>query len=77
MTRLTVVTDARGEIVVVGHGHLSEASARKFASAGPHGGVRAGPGQRLHEIELPEEVAPAAGWAELCRKIEQHLKPGA
>ena len=76
MSKVTVVTDAKGEIVVIGHGHLSQETARKNAAPGDgiQGGVRAGPGQHLHELEVSEDVSRIANWAELHKKVRPHVK---
>jgi hypothetical protein len=34
MSKVTAVTDAQGQIVVIGHGHLSEATAKKSGLKG-------------------------------------------
>ncbi len=56
MSKVTAVTDAQGQIVVIGHGHLSEATAKKSGLKGAQGGLWALPGQQLHELDVPENV---------------------
>ena len=75
MSKVTAVTDAKGNITVLGHGHLSEAAFRKGGKAqGVAGGLRPGPGQQLHEIDLAEDVSAIADFGELHKKVKPHLK---
>jgi hypothetical protein len=73
MSKVTVVTDADGKITVIGHGHLSLETARRSGSRQPQGGVRAGPGQKLHELDLPEDVSRIGNWQELHVKVLPHV----
>ncbi|GGF24367.1 hypothetical protein GCM10011611_33020 [Aliidongia dinghuensis] len=78
MSKVTVITGADGKIAVIGHGHLSEASVRKTGGGSqPMGGLRAGPGQKLHELDLPEDVSNLADFGLLQKKIQTHAKIGA
>jgi hypothetical protein len=70
MSKVTVITDRAGKVVAIGHGHLSEKSARGQAT----GGLRAGPDQQLHEIDVPENVEHIQSWAQLLDKVQPHLK---
>jgi hypothetical protein len=74
MSKVTVVTDAKGRIHAIGHGHLSEASARKRGSKALQGGLRALPGQQIHELELPHDVTHVKVWQELVEKVCPHLR---
>ena len=57
--KLTVITGRKGELVAMVHAHLSEHDRNKDYKNGPHETLRPRPGQKFHEIELPEE----------CRKL--------
>jgi hypothetical protein len=74
MSKITVVTDAKGQIQVIGHGHLSETTVRKQGAKGPHGGIRALPGQHLHELDLADDVSKIKVWKELVEKVRPHVK---
>ncbi len=75
MSKVTVVTDANGDIVVLGFGHLSEQSVGIPGSREPKAALRAGPGQQLHELDIPEDLEPVqASWSELHSKVAPHIK---
>jgi hypothetical protein len=74
LSKITVITDAAGNIVAMGHGHLSEKTARKSGSREPQGGLRAGPGQKLHELDLPGNLENVKTWSELHEKVLPHVK---
>ena len=74
MSKVTAVTDAQGQIVVIGHGHLSEATAKKSGFKGAQGGLWALPGQQLHELDVPENVEGIKGFRELHDKVRPHLR---
>lgn len=73
MSKVTVVTDAKGEIAAIGHGHLSEATAKKQGTKGVRSGIRVLPNQRLHELELAEDVSKIDVWKVLVEKIRPHI----
>jgi hypothetical protein len=65
--KITVITDEHANIV---------GTAGKPTSTKPEagtGGPVAGPGQAVHEVELPEELHGVADVAELHRKLANHL----
>ncbi len=74
MSKITVITDATGEIVGMRHGHLSEETARKPGSHKPQVGLRAGPGQQIHELDIPGNLEDLKTWAELHEKVRPHIK---
>jgi hypothetical protein len=74
MTQMTVVTDAKGQITVIAQGHVGEPSAHGAAGRKPLGGVRAGPGETLHEIDHPDDLTKIADFAELAKRLKPHLK---
>jgi hypothetical protein len=66
--KMTVITDERGNIVgTAGQGKASKPDAGT-------GGPVAGPGQLLHEIEVPKELHSVEDVAELHRKLLDHLR---
>jgi hypothetical protein len=66
--KLTVITDERGNIVgTAGQGETSKPEAGT-------GGPVAGPGQSLHEIEVPNELHSVEDVAERHRKLLDHLR---
>jgi hypothetical protein len=74
MSKATVITDAAGKIVVVAHGHVSPESAMRAASGKAAGGVRAGPGQQLHEIEVSHDLSTIRDWDDLVKRVHPHVK---
>jgi hypothetical protein len=70
--KLTVITGQKGELVALVHAHLSEHDRKKSYENGPHATLRPAPGQKFHEIELPEESAKLAP-AELRRRALEHV----
>jgi hypothetical protein len=78
MKKLTIVTDERGELVGAMHGHAPRPDRSKGPETGRdefRAGIMAGPGQRLHEIEVPDELAsikdPDKFGAELMRHVRK------
>ncbi len=74
MSKVTVITDTAGKIVAIGHGHLSEEAARKSGSQKLQAGLRAGPGQQLHELDAQENLENIKAWPELHQKVKQLIK---
>jgi len=74
MSKVTVVTDAKGQIQVIGRGHLSETTVRKQGAKGHNGGIRALEGQHLHELDLADDVSKIKVWKELVEKVRPHIK---
>ena len=73
MSKVTVITDARGDVVAIGHGHLSEATARKNGSKGARAGLRALPGQQLSELDLKDNVEQLTTFAELRDMVRPYV----
>jgi len=81
MSKVTVITDAHGNIAAVGHGHLSEETFKKTRPTAPptapHGvyaGLRAVPGQSLRELDLSDDVSDILDFGELVRRVQPHLR---
>lgn len=63
--KMTVILDNSGELVAA---HAGEAK-----RDGKEAGVFAGPGQKLHEIDVPEHVASTEDPARFLESIRPHL----
>ena len=74
MSKVTVITDLKGQIQAIGHGHLSERTSGKTGSKQLQGGLRALPGQQLHELDLAHDVTHVKTWKELVEKVRPHVK---
>jgi len=74
MSKVTVITDAKGQIQAIGHGHLSEETSGKNGKKGLQGGLRALPNQQLQELELAQDVSEIRDFKSLAEKIRPHLK---
>ena len=73
MSKVTVITDATGNIVVIGLGHLSEQVVRA-SGAQEWVALRAGEGQQLRELDVLEDLEPIGTWSELHSKVAPHIK---
>jgi hypothetical protein len=74
MSKVTVVTDQHGKIFAVGHGHLSEATAKKNGLKGNQAGLRAFAGQQLHELDLKDNLEHLKTFKELHDKVRPHVR---
>jgi len=77
MSKVTVITDSTdlSKVVAIGHGHLSESSVRKDPKAqGLRAGLRAGPNQKLTELDVPNDVSRVQNFDELIKHVQPHLK---
>ena len=66
--KITVITDEHGTIV----GTAGKPTSEK-PEAGT-GGPVAGPGQSIHEVDVPKEVHATEDAAERHRRLAEHLK---
>jgi hypothetical protein len=66
--KLTVITAESGQVIAVQHGHTSE-----NRTVTPYAVITDGPGQRLHEIEMPDEDAVEDA-AELHRRVARYMR---
>ena len=73
MSKVTVITDAGGKIAAIGHGHLSRETAKKAGHREPQGGLFPLPGQRLHELEVPEDLSSIRSFKQLQDKVRPHV----
>jgi hypothetical protein len=73
MSKVTAITDGTGRIVAIGHGHLSEKTARTAGSREVQGGLRAGEGQKLHEIDVAVDLEGVETWSELYDKVRPSI----
>ena len=65
MTKFTVVLNEKGE--------LAAAQAGVGDRRRQEAGLRAGPGQTLHVVDLPEDIASIADAAHFERAVKPHL----
>jgi hypothetical protein len=75
--KLTVISDNRGKLLGAMQGHqVQPDTAQKpgRSTKEPHSGLYAGPGQRLHEIEVSDELAKSSDASEFHAKLVAHLK---
>jgi hypothetical protein len=72
--KMTVVMSEKGDLVAAQQGPISHPE-RVSATGGngPHAGLRAGQGQKLHEIDVPDHVAQSQDAHEFLNKIKPHL----
>ena len=69
--KITAITGAGGKIIGVFHGHVSELDVVGRLSARPI----PGPGQKFHEIEVPEDVFPETISSADAALLPKRLKP--
>lgn len=62
MKTFTIVTDAKGELVAAHEG-----------GRGQDAGLVAGPGQKLHTVELPDDVASGMEPERFVASVRAHL----
>jgi hypothetical protein len=63
--RLTVITNSSGEVIATHRGHSSKDKLQA--------GLRAGPNQTLHEIEVPDEFDKITNPDELHTRVKSHM----
>ena len=65
---MTIVTNERGKVIATMRGHHKDHLARP----GRHATLVPGPGQRFHEVNVPDEYAKYDP-EELHRRVRKHL----
>jgi hypothetical protein len=65
---MVLIVDDKGELVAAQQAH--------HVQGGPEAGLRAGPGQRLHEVDVPDEVAALGEPQQFLAKIKAHIPRG-
>ncbi len=73
--KLTVITNEAGDLVGLVHAHLSEHDRKRSHKNGPHATLRPLPGQKFHEVELPQECEKLAPH-EIRRMALEHSRKG-
>lgn len=69
--KMTVVTDQQGNIVAAHHGEVSHQDTSLILhESRASAGLLAGPGQRLHVIDVPDTIANIS----VGNELETHLK---
>jgi hypothetical protein len=66
--RITIVTNDHGKIIASMEGHASEHRRRP----GPFGTLRAGPGQMIHEVDVPDDYQKLMP-QDLHRALQMHI----
>ncbi|MBZ5505299.1 MAG: hypothetical protein LAO78_07415 [Acidobacteriia bacterium] len=74
--KLTVITNKEGELVAAAHGHHSQPTQAEEPSSGSTGraGLRAGPGQQLHLIDVAEDIFHVTAPAEIHARLTAELR---
>lgn len=74
--KITVITGERGNIVAVFHGHAKDIRSEPGLYAVPV----PGPDQKVHEIDVPEDVFPRdpspSDLENLPERVKRHLRTG-
>ena len=71
--KVTVVLDSKGEVVGFTPGPATGLLAG-FGTEAPHGGLLAGPGQEIKEIDVPEEMVSISDFPKLHEHLRHHTK---
>ncbi len=71
--KVTVITDNKGEIIGFTSGPAT-GILPGFGRELPEGGLLAGPGQELKEIEVPEEIVGITEFPKLSERLKQYMK---
>jgi hypothetical protein len=75
--KLTVITGTRGKVIGAMQGHSPQPEPTEKPGRPrrePQSGLYAGPGQRLHEIEVSDELAKTKDASEFHTMLATHLK---
>jgi len=72
--KFTVITENDGRVTGIAAGHSGQPGSRGDRPGEMHGGLIAGPNQKMHEVELPDEVTSITDPATLHEKIKAHLR---
>lgn len=70
--KMTVITSSDGSII--GFGRSQDDAQARDADSGVRGGVMAGPGQRMQEVDVPDELAAIENGADLHSRLRKHLE---
>ena len=65
--KLRVLVDAKGRV-------LGTQQITAMPAEGDAAGLLAGPGQTLHEVEIPDDIARLADLKELHRRVKMRLR---
>jgi hypothetical protein len=69
--KITVITGKKGKVVGAFHAHAKDI---RSASEGLYAVPVQGPGQKFHEIDVPEDVLPTDATPEVLAKFPQRIK---
>jgi hypothetical protein len=68
--KMTIIVDNKGALVAAQYGSSKRS---QQADLYQQGGLLAGPGQRLHEVDVPDEVGHLRDAKEFLTRIKPHL----
>lgn len=75
--KLTVITSEKGEVLGAMKGHMAAADTSQKPNTAAkqfRAGLRAGEGQRLHEIEGPDTLEGVEDPVEFHKVLTEHIK---
>jgi hypothetical protein len=74
--KLTIITDEQGELVgaMQGHARRPEVAQAPQKTDKFQAGLMAGPGQTMHEIEVPEEFSKIADPDQFGERLSLHVR---
>jgi hypothetical protein len=71
--KMVVVTE-QGQIVAMAHGSLAQ-HARAAAPTAGSGGLYALPGQKMHEVDVPDDLEAQEDGHKLHAQVSRYFKP--
>ena len=71
--KMTVILGAKGELLAAHHGPILNPHQTEPGGKSSQAGVMAGPGQKLHEIDVPDDFAKITDVHDFSTKIKPHL----
>ena len=73
--KMTVITGKSGDLVAAAFGHYPppDVAAHPIVEREDRAGLREGPGQKLHLIEVPDEIMSISSAAEFHKAVEREL----
>ncbi len=74
--KMMIISGKNGELVAAAYGHHPPPDPAEHPSpeAGSRAGLRAGPGQKLHLVEVPDELMGITAATEFHSRIESELR---
>ena len=69
--KITVITGKKGKVIGAFHGYSKEL---KVAAEGLYAIPAQGPGQKFHEVDVPEDILPREATPDILAKFPQRIK---